>query len=197
MLVTFVLFFLLYWFSAGLSIWLSSERGQGSANTSTKQARRNEEGQRMDRREFSCSEQEHSLQLCSYLTAYDMVPGDSKAGFPYMCLDIQSSLQQKVTHRKMLLANVVAKLVCSALKDFRYWLTQWLCCLTESYNLSNLCSIHVSPVWKCLFLAELYHLAKQRRWRGIDTGMFICHQTAVTHLSALYNIKYFILFKCL
>lgn len=38
----FVLFFLLYWFSAGLTIWLSSERGQGSANTSTKQARRNE-----------------------------------------------------------------------------------------------------------------------------------------------------------
>lgn len=74
----------------------------------------------MGRREISAAVSTYFSPVL-VLTASDMLFGDSKAGFKYLFGYPKHSDQHRgVPHRVMVLAKVLAILVCSALRGFRH-----------------------------------------------------------------------------
>lgn len=77
---------------------------------------RTAKSRRMGRREISAAVSTYFSPVLT-LTASDVPLGDCKAGFKY---PFGYSDQHRVPHRVMVLAKILAKLVCSALRGFRY-----------------------------------------------------------------------------
>lgn len=101
-------------------------------------------------------------------------------------------------HLLVFLAKVLSKLVCSALRDFRYWsvpeaerspwkLSQLFLQLSMYHPWESVCP------WLC---SVIWHSRKEDEG-GLHMYVFICHQWAVTHLRLLNNSICFVLFKCL
>lgn len=156
----------------------------------------------MGRREtFSCGESLFQTNSC--LLASDVLFGDPKTGLKYACLATQSNPVIMECHIVVFLAKILAKLFCSALRNFKYWLipgaelSPW----KPSQLSQQLLMCHPpQSVCPCLFC----HLVKQWRWRGIVTC--VCsvgikklppiqvHDTMSTILYHLTAYKYNILF---